>query len=75
MYELTVLVCSRGPTMPVPGAALERDDGDGDKQPNTQHPERVAGAVAAKAVQECAHEILLESGPRLAGHRHHPGAR
>ena len=49
------------------GAALQRDDGDGDHEPEAQHPERVPGAVAAEAVQECAHGILLGVGPAACG--------
>jgi hypothetical protein len=47
------------------GAALQRDDGDRDQQPYADHAERVPSAVAAKAVQECTHEILLESARGL----------
>jgi hypothetical protein len=47
------------------GAALQRDNGDSDQQPNADHAERVPSAVAAKAVQECTHEILLESARGL----------
>ena len=49
------------------GAALQRHDGDGGHQPEAEHPERVAGAAAAEAVQECAHGILLGSGPAACG--------
>ena len=49
------------------GGALQGDDGDGGHEPEAEHPERVAGAAAAEAEQECAHGILLESGPRRAG--------
>ena len=49
------------------GAALQRHDGDGGHEPEAQHPERVPGAAAAEAVQECAHGILLESGPAACG--------
>ena len=42
------------------GAALQGHDGDGGHEPQAQHPERVPGAGATEAVQECAHGILLE---------------
>ena len=51
------------------GAALQGDDGDGGHEPEAEHPERVPGAVAAEAVQECAHEILLESARGLRDDR------
>ena len=41
------------------------DNGDGGDEPDGEHDERVPGAVAAKAVQECTHEILLESAHGL----------
>ena len=57
------------------GAALQRDDDDDDQQPGPEHPERVTGAAAAEAVQECAHGVLLGLAPRSAGRGHHPGGR
>ena len=50
-----------------PGAALQGHDGDGGHEPEAEHPERVAGAAAAEAEQECAHGILLESAPPTCG--------
>ena len=47
-----------------PGAGLQPDDGDGGDEPQAEHPERVAGAGSSKAVQECAHGILLGWGSR-----------
>ena len=49
------------------GGALQRDDGDGGDEPEAQHPERVPGAAATEAEQECAHGILLEVGPAACG--------
>ena len=46
------------------GAALQGHDGDGGDEPQAQHPERVPGAGATEAVQECAHGILLGWGSR-----------
>ena len=47
-----------------PAPPCRADDGDGGHEPEAQHPERVPGAAAAEAVQECAHGILLECGSR-----------
>ena len=49
------------------GAALQGHDGDGGHEPEAEHPERVPGAGAAEAVQECAHGILLGWAPPPAG--------
>ena len=58
------------------GAALQGHDGDGGHEPEAQHPERVPGAAATEAEQECAHGILLECGPAsVRGRLHHPGGR
>ena len=38
-----------------PALALQPDDGDRGDEPDAEHPERVAGAAAAKAVQKCTH--------------------
>ena len=50
-----------------PARALQGDDGDGGHEPEAEHPERVPGAVATEAVQECAHGILLGVGPAACG--------
>jgi hypothetical protein len=47
--------------------ALQGHDGNGDDEPETQHPERVPGAGATEAVQVCAHGILLGWGPATGG--------
>ena len=54
---------------------LQGDDGDGDDQPEAQHPERVPGAAAAEAEQECAHGSSWGRARGRAGLRHPPGAR
>ena len=46
-------------------SALQRHDGDGGDEPEADHPERVAGAAAAEAEQECAHGVLLDVARRL----------
>ena len=51
--------------------ALQADDGDGGEEPEAQHPERVPGAAAAEAEQECAHGILLGSGPQAVRDSRH----
>ena len=50
-----------------PALPCSADDGDGGHEPEAQHPERVPGAAATEAVQECAHGILLECGPAACG--------
>ena len=52
-----------------PRGALQGHDGDGGHEPEAQHTERVPGAAAAEAVQECAHRILLGYGPATCGDR------
>ena len=49
------------------GAALQGHDGDGGHEPEAQHPERVPGAGAAEAVQECAHGDPPGMRPRRCG--------
>jgi hypothetical protein len=55
-------------------AALQGEDGDGGHQPDAQDPERVPGAAATEAVEECAHGDLQGAPRRVRGHQHHPGA-
>ncbi len=49
------------------GRAFQRQDGDCSHEPEADHPERVAGAAAAKTEEKCTHEVLLDSAPPGAG--------
>jgi hypothetical protein len=48
------------------GGTLQDDEGDGGHEPDPEHPERVTGAAATEAVEECAHGLPPGSGPPVA---------
>ena len=54
------------------GAALHRHDDERGHEPEPEHPERVAGAAAAEAVQKCTHVSPPELRPHDAGRTQDP---
>ncbi len=55
--------------------AVQCHDRDSGHDPEGEHPERVAGAAATKAVQESTHGLASWVSPRRAGPPHNPGVR